>query len=470
MQKFIKRPALILFFTALIFALLFNLKFFGKPPLPGGDDYYYNYATKNLLVKGSLFLNKYEPVVMADSMYPLFLASIYKISGLENYDAVRIAQIILFAFTAILVYAAAKILFRQEKLALAAGFLSAIFFPLAGFTIRLIREPLMAFLIILTIWLLLKAQETNKYKWFALAGFSAGLMALTNSIVQPFILLILFGLALLFGKKFFTNKNLCRAGLLFASFLILVISFLYRFHWEKGTDPLASKTGVLSRKAEMIQDIRGETYFRNLGGLLFGYYFFEKPGFNTQTFLNHRRTSSEMSQLEAEGYSPQEQSAIIFRQGLNIILHNIPRYFAITLLDFLQFNNIMLPNPASFDPAPGQYLFIGGSHQGIPVPVKIIILILLRVVYWLFFGLVIYGLIKALKDWRRFLWPVLIVAYYNLAYSAIFGIPRYSVPIYSFYIIFFVYGFWQFYDKYLKHKINAGDDFHNSKTVHGSIN
>jgi len=438
----------------------------GGPPLPGGDDYYYNYAAQNLLEKGSLFSDQNESVVMADSMYPLFLTGLYKIFGLENYDAVRIAQILLFALTALLVYGTAKIVFKEEKYALGAGFLFAFFFPLAGFTIRIIREPLMAFLIVLSIWLLLKAQLTSKFRWFALAGFSVSLMALTNSITQPFVLFVILGFVLIFGREFFTKRVISKVGLFLLCFLMLTLGFLYRFHWEKGADPLAAKSGVLGRKAEMIQEMRGETYFRNLGGLLFGYYFFEKDGFNVQTFLNHRRTSAKMSLLAAEGYNPQEQSEILFQDSLDVIIHNIPRYFAVTLLDFLQFNNLMLPNPASFDPAPGQNLFIGGSHPEIPAPLKVIILLSLRIVYWIFFGLVIYGLVKAIKDWRRFLWLILIVVYYNLIYSAIFGIPRYSVTIYGFYIIFFVYGLKLAYEKLIKHKINARDDFHHSQAVY----
>ena len=452
MPKFKNQAVIILFFTAALFAFLLNLKFLGEPPLPGGDDYYYNYAAQNLLEKGSLFSDQNESVVMADSMYPMFLAGIYKIFGRENYDAVRIAQILLFALTALLVYGIAKLIFKDEKLALIAGWLSAIFYPLAGFTIRVIREPLTAFLIVLSIWLLLKAQQTLKFKWFALSGLSVGAMALTNSIAQPFVLFVIFGFILIFGREFFTKRQLLRVGLFLLCFLILVLGFLYRFHWEKGADPLASKSGVLGRKAEMIQTMRGETYFRNLGGLLFGYYFFEKEGFNVQTFLNHRGTSAKISLLATEGYSPQERSKILFQDSLSIITGNIQRYFAVTLLDFLQFNNLMLPNPASFDPAPGQNLFIEGSHPEIPIPLKVIILLSLRIVYWLFFGLVIYGLIKALKDWRRFIWLILIVVYYNLIYSAIFGIPRYSVSIYPFYIIFFALGLSTVYEKFKLNK------------------
>lgn len=448
MFKHLNKFAVIIFFTAALFAFLLNLKFFGEPPLPGGDDYYYNYAAQNLLDKGSLFSNKNESVVMADSMYPMFLAGLYKIFGLDNYDAVRIAQILLFALTAVLVYGVAKIIFKNEKIALAAGFLSAGFYPLAGFTIRIIREPLMSFLMVLSIWLLIKAQQTLKFRWFALSGLSVGAMALTNSIAQPFFLFVILGFILIFGRDLFTKPKLLRIGLFMTCFLVLVISVLYRFHWEKGADPLASKAAVLARKAEMIQEMRGETYFRNLGGLLFGYYFFEKAGFNVQTFLNHRQLSAKSIILTAEGYGPEEQSKIFFQDSLKVIKNNLPGYFAVTLLDFLQFNNLMLPNPTSFDPAPGQNLFVQNSHPGIPVPIKIIILLGLRIIYWSFFGLVIYGIIKALKNRRLYIWPLLTIAYFNIIYSAIFGIPRYSVPIYSFYIIFFILGLFTFYEKF----------------------
>ena len=116
------------------------------------------------------------------------------------------------------------------------------------------------------------------------------------------------------------------------------------------------------------------------------------------------------------------------------------RYFTISFLDFLQFNGLMLPNPETFEPSPGQNLFIKNSHAGIPAVIKIIILLGIRAAYWLFFGFMIYGLIMGAKNWKKFCWPILIILYFNFAYAATFGIPRYSIPIYPFYIIFFVYG------------------------------
>lgn len=451
-----------IFFTAAFFAFLLNIKFFGSTPAGGGDDYFYNYAAQNILAKGSLFNNKNEAVVAADAFYPLFIAGLYKIFGVTNYDfgpanfdAIRIAQIILFALTAVLVYGIAKLILNNEKLAVAAGFLLAILFPLAGFTIRVIREPLMTFLMALSVWLLIKAQQTSKLRWFALSGLSVGMMAITNSIAQPFFLFVILGFILIFGRDILTKIKLLKIGLFLVCFLVLTLSILYRFHWEKGADPLESKAAVLDRKAEMIQVMRGETYFRNLGGLLFGYYFFEKEGFDVQAFLNVRGTVAKLTLLGDGGYDQQEQSKILASDSFNYIIGHIHGYFAVTLLDFLQYNGPMLPNPASFDPAPAQNLFVSGSHPGIPTPLKIIILLILRIIYWLFFGLVIYGIIKALKDWRRYIWLILIVFYYNLTYSAIFGIPRYSVPIYSFYIIFFVLGLITVYEKFKLNKNSA---------------
>jgi len=82
-----------------------------------------------------------------------------------------------------------------------------------------------------------------------------------------------------------------------------------------------------------------------------------------------------------------EVNSILAKENTWFILHNIPQYFAISFLDFLQLNGPMLPNPENFNEAPMQNLFIEDSHPEIPSWPKIAILLLLRIFYWTFLNL-----------------------------------------------------------------------------------
>ena len=156
-----------------------------------------------------------------------------------------------------------------------------------------------------------------------------------------------------------------------------------------------------------------------------------------------------MQEMIEEGYSPEKINNLLTRKNFNAIIKNIPQYFAISFLDFLQFNGPMYAQFRNiWRPCPMQNLFIKGSRSGNSrFWERSAIFLILRILYWFFFGFVICGLIKAIKKWREFGLIILIIFYFNLVCAATFGIPRYAIPIYPFYVILFVLGFFSLYSK-----------------------
>jgi hypothetical protein len=152
--------------------------------------------------------------------------------------------------------------------------------------------------------------------------------------------------------------------------------------------------------------------------------------------------------MVAQNYQPQKINDIIFKESSAFITAHPFRFLSVSFLDFLQFNNPMFINPGNFNVGPMQNLFIDGTHPEIPGYLKIFILLILRIFYWLFLGFVIWGLISAFKDWKKFGWLILMVFYFNFVYSAVYGLPRYAIPIYPFYILLFVIGCYSFFKKY----------------------
>jgi 4-amino-4-deoxy-L-arabinose transferase-like glycosyltransferase len=444
---------IILFLLAILSGVFWSHKMFGGPIQ--GDAGLYNNLAKNIL-EHSGFASDNSGIMnsgimaMVEPFYSIFLAGAYYLFGLENFDAVRIIQIFLFALTVILVCLLVEKLF-ERKYAVASGILVSLFFPLAASAGLLNKELLFTFFVVLLIWLLYNARQTMKIKWFVFAGIILGLAVLTNAILQFFIVFIIFYFFFSF-KKDIPWKNLAgKLSLLLLFFLIVVGCWSLRSYFSNGgVKSLNLKSGgTLSRRVEMMESIKGEKYFRHLGGQLFGYYFFEKQDFQPSEFLGHPKAAKRLEEMIGQGYGIEEINRILTEENFRTILNNIPQYFAISILDFLQFNGPMLPNPRDLTQAPMQNLFTGGSHPEIPGFLKVEILLALRILYWFFFGFVIYGFTKSFKDWRKFGLIILIVLYFNLVHAALFGIPRYAIPIYPFYIIFFVYGIHKIFENYL---------------------
>lgn len=414
---------------------------FGQPVIHN-DGVLYNTLAKNILEHFRFVPDNRSTMSVVEPLYYIFISGVYYLFGLENFDAVRIFQIFLFALTVIFIYLLAEKLF-EKKIAVASGILVSLFFPLAAGAGLLNKELLFTFFVVLSIWSLYNARQTMKIKWFVLGGIVLGLAVLTNAVLQFFIVFIIFYFIYPF-KKDTPWKNLAgRLSLLFLFFLIVVGCWSLRGYLsDGGIKPLNLKSGsTLGRRVEMMETIKGEKYFRHLGGQLFGYYFFEKQGFEPSEFLGCPQTTKKLEEMISRGYGMDEINKIFIKEDFkSLTIKNVPRYLAISILDFLQFNGPMLPNPKDLTQMPMQNLFIGGSHPEIPGFLKVAILLVLRILYWFFFGFVIYGFIKSFKDWRKFGLIILIILYFNLVHSALLGIPRYAIPIYPFYIIFFVYG------------------------------
>ncbi len=457
-----KKFIVILFLLAVLSGIFWSHKMFGQPVIYG-DGVQYNISAKDIIEHGRFVSDEKDWANVSEPLYPLFLSGIYLIFGLDNFDAVRIIQILLFAFTVLLVYFLSERL-ASRNLAIAASLLAALFFPLAASAGLLLREVLFTFFVVLSVYLAYKIQEKPRLARFILLGIILGLATLTNAIIQFFIVFVvlyfifIFTCPLRFAKqggrgKSLPWKNLALKLLFLVLFFLLSISgWSLRDYLSNGNiKPLNFKNGcALNRKVEMMTTIKGERYFRHLGGQFLGYYFFEEKDFDPSEFLGHKETVKKAQEMIKKDYSVEKIDSLLIKENFRAIIKNIPQYFAISFLDFLQFNGPMLPNPENLEAAPMQNLFIGGSHSEIPGFLKIIILLVLRILYWFFFGFVIYGLVKAIKKWREFGWIILIVIYFNATYAAIFGLPRYATPIYPFYILLFVIGFSAFLSRLKK--------------------
>ncbi|MCK4539873.1 glycosyltransferase family 39 protein [Candidatus Parcubacteria bacterium] len=438
---------LFLFFLALLSGLFWSYERFGQSvPEIGGDDEYYNRLAVEFIEKGEFTSYKTDKVRAAvDPLYPLFITGVYKIFGI-NYNAVRVIQLLIFALTVVIVYLLAKE-FANFKVSFFTAFVCALFYPLASYSGEFNKEILFTFLLVALIFFLVKGQNSNKFIWFALAGVFSGLAYLLNSIMLFFPIFVITGYMFFYGKRLFEKK--CFINILIFSAISISCPLIIFLNFNYLNDARSASGAIfIERKSAIIEEIKGQ-YFDHFIGLFFGYYFAEKinTDIDEKLFLDFFPLGKKYAEARQKGVSDKEFASEQNSPNIKNLIKNPLGFLFTTFLDFIQFNGPTMPNKIISSGGPMQNMFINNGHAYIPDFVKTLILAVLRIIYWIFFGFIFYGIFKSAKTWKKFVMPYLIILYFNLLFSIIFGLARYAIPIYFFYIIFFTIGIEAFYRK-----------------------
>lgn len=419
-----------------------------------GDGVLYNKTAINILENGRFASSENVITSLTEPLYPLFLSGVYLIFGRDNFDAVRIVQLLFFIGITLLIYwLAIRVSNLRAAFFICLGVLLC--FPLAEIIGHFLRETFFTFLVVALTFALFKAGENNEKKWFIAAGVLLGLSVLLNAVAEFLVFFIILGFVILNRQKIFSKDLLVRLLLFLLFFLLTLSPWVFRSWREGKIEQPSLRSGLtIDRKVETMKTVYGASYGKNFIGQFLGYYFVAEPNFIATEFLEPDKTAQKFWGMINEGFSPEEIDSLLIKENLLYIAKNPHKFLAITFLDFLQFNNASFINPIGFKVGPMQNLFIKGTHPEIPPAGKVAILIILRLFYWAFVGFVVYGLALAIKEWRKFIWILLIILYFNLVYSAVFGLARYAIPIYPFYILLFVVGVKAVWEKWLANRLS----------------
>ena len=149
-------------------------------------------------------------------LYQFFLAGIYKVFG-HHYEPVWIAQALLHALSAWLVYLTARLVFSLSDCRRAVALWAAAIFgwhpDLIEISAMLMTETLYLFLVCLMVYLFFRYFNREDYFAAAMLGLFSGLAVLARSPVMFFIPVIIF---------YFYKKNRIKQGILFLLVLIAV--------------------------------------------------------------------------------------------------------------------------------------------------------------------------------------------------------------------------------------------------------
>lgn len=444
MNKINLKVLLFLFFLAIASGLFWGWGNFGKDPVQiGGDEEYYNRLALEYVNYGQ-FVSYRTDLARApvDPLYPLFIAEVYRAFSIR-YDFVRVIQLLFFSFTVLLIYFLARKIIGTRAGIVAAA-LSALYYPLAAFTTRFNKEVLFTFLLVLLVYSLQEAFRTEKIYWFVFAAVSFFLVYLINSIILFFPFFVILGYFLIVGRSFFTRQKILRIAVFF---ILSIIGPGYVFFSQRLLSEAKGVSGgvFLDRKIAIVKELDSDLagYLNHLLGLTIGYYFAEKinPQINYELFFDYFPAAEKFKEARERGKSYKEFADNLNKEIAREIKAHWLGFFVVSFYDFLQFNGPIMPNRIISSGGPMQNMFIYNTHPEISGFLKIIILLGLRLIYWLFFGLVFYGIIKTRKQWKNYLVIYLLVIYFNAVFSVLCGLPRYAMPIYPFYIIFAVAGF-----------------------------
>lgn len=419
-------------------------KSFGMPP--AGDGVYYNEIAENLL--GGRGLTYQGDKLYEPPGYSLFIAGTYGIFG-KNYDAVRMIQILLIIISMVIICKLSSKLFGK-KVGVLTGLLMALFYGFPLSAAKFNKEILQMFLLALLVYTLYRGYFVKKVKWFFVSGIILGLAVLTNGIMQVLFVPII----VLF---YFIYKNEISLRKLFLMSLIFILPFGFIVggwsiinKFKSNTFSVASIDGeLLSMRADIMENV-SKNYLGHFVGHAFGYYFAEQlyPNIDPRAFRDFSYTIARREDLARQGYNKSEENKTLRKEGIARIISQPHKYFFVSFLDFLSLNSPLIPYGSPPDNSWVILTFAEGRHVDYPATLKTLYLMGLRLIWYIFFIFVIYGIVSSMKNnWKKASWFLLIIIYFNILYSFLHAIPRYALQIYPFYMMFFSIGIFVLFNK-----------------------
>lgn len=200
--NFIKKNKWLIAIIMLGIILRFAYLFLLHPPLSWADASLYDTVAWNFSQGDgySYSPTENEPFAMREPGYIIFfLAPIYFVFD-HSVFAVQIFQIIISAFIIFLTYLIAKEIL-PKKISLLPAFVMTIWPPMIGYTGEILTEIYFTFLLLLFVFLLIKALENPSKKLFFASGLILGLATLARFIMFFFPIFLLPVLYLIFRNK-----------------------------------------------------------------------------------------------------------------------------------------------------------------------------------------------------------------------------------------------------------------------------
>ncbi|WP_448874897.1 ArnT family glycosyltransferase [Desulfobulbus propionicus] len=176
--------------SALLVRCFFLIVFWGQAPVII-DEQHYNAISVNLVETGTYAFHPGKPTSIRPPLYPFFLATVYQLTGINSYNAIRIIQIFFTFVTAWILYLLCRRVTGEKETWLSVGIF--LFYPsLVIYNFFILSEILFNLFFVASIFFIYLALSENKTWHFLCTGIFIGLASLTRSITYPMMPLLAF--------------------------------------------------------------------------------------------------------------------------------------------------------------------------------------------------------------------------------------------------------------------------------------
>jgi 4-amino-4-deoxy-L-arabinose transferase-like glycosyltransferase len=341
------------------------------PEFPMIDAKTYDTIALNLIQE-----NKYVPYMghIITPLYPIFLASIYPIFG-HSYTTIYFIQFLILGLMGIITYVICEKYYSSNRWISLLGALFVIFWPyMILFAKQLLTEILYSFLFLLFIWQLLKYFQKPQYRQAISMGVLVALAALTRPVIifLPFWLLFFLIIWWITTRKK-NNANLFN-NYFKKSIITIIVFIIFCLPWIIYSSTIANKFILFTSNAGVMQ---GRTSMENV--MKREWVIYGTPGF-------------------------EPNSAYTIKKYAIVKIKNFFRFWE-TGADGTRAELLTNTKPLT------RYLII---------------------VYKISYYLILFLAFTSLYLWKKFnsiiiLW--LVILYFWLFHTAIYPLPRYTLPV-----------------------------------------
>lgn len=369
-------------------------------------------------------------------LYPFLISIPYCLIG-DNPNIIRLFQIFLLVGIVILVYLISKLIFN-ERVARIASLLTTFFPPIGILTGFINTELTFIFLLLIGTLFLVLFFKTEKNKYAFWTGIFLGLTTLTRPI--PLLLPLFLIFSILIYQKFKLTKLLKKSLILLIAFTLIITPWLSRNYIIFDQANISDVSGLaFYNRAYRIHFYSSEETKHYILLSLFGSYLSKKIDSNYSYSFSkfephfYRRSSDfpiEFGPKWPSGLTLNESRNKLLEEAKPLIFQHPVKFLGFSFLEFFRIHRPLLTEYGDTD-------LFAGTHPEIPDFKKTSILIFIKLTYLLFFIMVFYGIIISFRK-NKLTLPVLIIVLYTILLLCSLGvIPRYVIPLYPFYFIFF---------------------------------
>lgn len=435
MNKKYKHILILLFLFTFICGLFWNQKSYNHSI--SGDEEIYNKIAQHLAL-GEGFPSSGEESTI-EPIYPTFVAGVYKIFG-NSLLSLQIIQIIMFALLSVVVFIFILKCNFDFKVALITSILVGLFYAIATEAGRIHKEILLCLTLLIGLSGLQVHIKNGSSFSLVISGVLFAIVAQISATMLVLPIFLSVGLWWAYDLKY-TNREKIRFIFIFLTSFFVIFYFLGAWQQTQTSYKkqfLVPRVGfAIAAKAELISNL-ANNYPLHLLGHTFGYYFSRKidSRIDPDAFRKIDDTKRDFYSSLKNQNDVENANKEMLKKGMEVFISKPHWYVGMFFLDWISLNSPLVPKFTDLSTQTTIHqMFAYDGHGELSDLQKSLIVLSIRIGWYLFLFLVLYGLFIDRRN-KSIALLFSVILYFNLFFPAIRAIPRYALPIYPLYFMF----------------------------------